>query len=167
MHLWCFLWNRILLLVSALYGKLLSVKMVWRLCAYNCLTNANVRFKAHVTSFKCLFPVNFQMSVWREANLIDIEETFIFEEQTVMLKEKAIVFLICYQDCFYLELLPKAMRFINVKSFFLPLLLPVFFQLFGRTQRIWRISILVYLSVLGFLLRIAEIFFYHHILCYL
>lgn len=58
------------------------------------------------------------MSAWREANLIDIEETFIFEEQTVMLKEKAKIFLVCYQGCFYLELLPKAMRFINVKSFF-------------------------------------------------
>lgn len=55
-HLRCFLWSRIPVLVSAFWkarGKLLclsvclSVKMGWRLGACNCLANTAVRFKAH------------------------------------------------------------------------------------------------------------------------
>jgi len=55
------------------------------------------------------------MSVFKEANLIDMEKTFIFEGQTVILKEGVINFQMCYEGYLYLELLLKAMMFINAK----------------------------------------------------
>lgn len=61
--------------------------------------------------------VDFQMSVWKEANIIDCENKFIFEGQTVILEESH-NFSSMLLGCLYVELLPEAMIVINVKWFF-------------------------------------------------
>jgi len=83
------------------------------------------------------------MSVFKEANLIDMEKTFIFEGQTVILKEGVINFQMCYEGYLYLELLLKAMMFINAKWFSKTACIGLFFNYLKKNSKNFNLSVFV------------------------